>query len=120
MFTLGYDREQGRDLVGPGFIFGVRVPVVEKFAVDLDVGGDYLLGTRLCCFEDNTEERRAHLLDRSHFRLRAIPTWQPHPHFSVFAGAGLAVKVPFAVYSNFLEVDRSITLGPEVLLGVSI
>lgn len=120
MFTLGYGREQGKDLVGPGFIFGVRVPVVEKFAIDLDVGGDYLLGTRLCCFESNMKERRAHLLDRSHFRLRAIPTWQPHPQFSVFAGAGLAVKVPFAVYSNFKEVDRAVTLGPEVLLGVSI
>lgn len=120
MFTLGYDREDGADLVGPGFIIGVRAPVTPKFAVDMDVGGDYLLGTRLCCFESTQQERRAHLKDRSHFRLRVLPTWQPSPHFSIFAGGGLAVRIPFAVYSNFLEVDRTITLGPEVLLGVSI
>lgn len=120
LFTLGYDREQGADLFGPGFAMGVRVPVVPKFAVDLDVGGEYLLGTRVCCFEDSLEERRAHVRDRSHFRLRAIPTWQVHPHFSVFAGAGAVVTVPFSVYSDFREVDREVTLGPEVLLGVSI
>lgn len=120
MFTFGYDREGGRDLFGPGFILGVRAPVVDKFAVDLDVGGDYLTGARFCCFEDTVAERRAHALDRSNFRLRVIPTWQPHPHFSVFAGGGIAVRVPFGVYSDYAEIDHTVTLGPEVLLGVSI
>src|SRR5690606_11525741 len=120
MFTFGYDREGNRDLFGPGFILGVRAPVGNKFAVDLDVGGDYLTGARFCCFEDTIAERRAHARDRSHFRLRAIPTWQPHPHFPLGAGRGIAVRVRFGVYSGYTEIDHTVTLGPEVLLGVSI
>lgn len=120
MFTVGYHDQAGNDVMGPGLIVGTRVPVAPKFAVDFDVGAEYLLGSRLCCFATPTDESLAHMHDQNNYRLRVIPTWQPYRHFSVFAGAGAVLKVPFALYSNVTGAERDVTLGPEVLFGVSL
>jgi len=120
MLTLGYDREPEHELFGPGFVFGVRVPVSAELSVAIDLGGDYLFGTRFCCYESQTEERIAHTRDRNHFRLRVLPTWQVTPRFALFAGGGMALEVPFALYSNLDGYDQSVALGPELVVGLEL
>jgi hypothetical protein len=122
MFTLGYHRDADDDVnaFGPGFVFGVRVPVNRQVAVAFDVGGDYLFGTRFCCYEDKTEERVAHTNDRSHYRLRVLPTLQIAPRLAIFAGGGLALEVPFARYSNLEGYDQNVELVPDFAAGIEL
>jgi hypothetical protein len=120
MITAGHYRTGKRDAFGPGLVFGVRVPVHDEVSVALDVGGDYLFGTRFCCYRDQTEERIAHTRDRNHFRLRVLPTWQPKPHFALFAGGGVALKVPFAAYSGLDGYDQAVELEPELAAGIEL
>ncbi len=120
MLTAGHYRAGERDAFGPGVVFGVRVPVHDEVSVAFDVGGDYLFGTRFCCYRDETEERVAHTRDRNHFRLRVLPTYQPKPYFALFAGGGVALKVPFAAYSRLAGYDQSVELEPELSIGVEL
>ena len=120
MLTLGYHREDGTDLLGGGLVIGGRIPALPQFWVALDVGGDYLLGTRICCYDTRTEERIAHTRDRNHFRLRVLPTWQADKHFSVFAGPAAALRVPFALYSNLPGYDQNVELLPEFAMGIEL
>jgi hypothetical protein len=122
MLTLGYHRDVGDEVnaFGPGIVFGVRVPVVKELSVAFDVGGDYLFGARFCCYEDQTEERVAHTKDRNHFRLRVLPTWQIGRRFSLFAGGGVALEVPFARYSNLEGYDQSVRLVPDFAAGIEL
>jgi hypothetical protein len=120
MLTAGHYRNGERDAFGPGVVLGVRVPASDEIAVAFDIGGDYLFGTRFCCYSDETEERRAHTRDRNHFRLRVLPTWQLKPRFSLFAGGGVALKVPFARYSNLRGYDQAVELEPELAVGVEL
>ena len=107
MLTFGYRREDEVNAFGPGFVFGVHVPVAHDLGVAFDVGGDYLFGARLCCYESRTAERIAHTKDRNHYRLRILPTWQVRPRFALFAGGGVSANVPFALYSDFRGYDRT-------------
>jgi hypothetical protein len=120
MFTLGYHREDEVNAFGPGFVFGVRVPVESGISVAFDVGGDYLFGTRFCCYEDKTAERVAHTKDRNHFRLRVLPSWQLKPRFAIFAGGGVALEVPFARYSDLDGYDQSVRLVPDFAAGIEL
>jgi len=120
MLTLGYHRADEVDAFGPGIVFGVRVPVAADASVAFDVGGDYLFGTRFCCYDDQTEERIAHTNDRNHFRLRVLPSWQVRPHIALFAGGGVSLEVPFARYSNLEGYDQSIGLGPDFAAGIEL
>lgn len=118
MLTFGYRREDDVNAFGPGFVFGVRVPVASDVSVAFDVGGDYLLGARLCCYESRTEERIAHTKDRNHYRLRILPTWQLKPRFALFAGGGVSAKVPFALYSDFRGYDQDVEVVPDFAAGL--
>lgn len=120
MLTAGHYRTGKRDAFGPGLVFGVRVPVHDEVSVALDVGGDYLFGARFCCYRDQTEERIAHTRDRNHFRFRVLPTYQPKSHFALFAGGGVALKVPFAAYSGLAGYDQSVELEPELAAGIEL
>jgi hypothetical protein len=120
MFTVGYHRADEVNAFGPGFVFGVRVPASDDLSIAFDVGGDYLFGTRFCCYEDQTEERIAHTKDRSHFRLRLLPTWQVKPRFAIFAGGGVSLEVPFARYSNLEGYDQNVRLVPDFAAGIEL
>jgi hypothetical protein len=120
LLSLGYHHSRAADAIGMGLTLGATVPLATRLSMDVDVGGDYLVGTRLCCYESRAEERVQHGRDRSHLRLRFVPTWRLHPALAVFAGAGLAARIPFALYSNFPQGDRSVRLVPELLAGVSL
>jgi hypothetical protein len=118
MLTFGYHREDDVNAFGPGFVLGVRVPVARDAGVAFDVGGDYLFGARLCCYDGTTEERIAHTQDRNHFRLRILPTWQVRPRIALFAGGGVSVNVPFALYSYLEGYDKTVRLAPDFAAGV--
>jgi hypothetical protein len=118
MLTFGYRREDEVDAFGPGFVFGVHVPVVSDAGVAFDVGGDYLFGARICCYESRTEERVAHTKDRNYYRLRVLPTWQIRPRVALFAGGGVSAEVPFALYSDFRGYDQDVELGPDFAAGI--
>jgi hypothetical protein len=118
MLTFGYRREDEVNAFGPGFVFGVRVPVTTDAGIAFDVGGDYLFGARICCYESRTEERVAHTKDRNHYRLRVLPTWQLRPRFALFAGGGVSAEVPFALYSDLRGYDQDVQLRPDFAAGV--
>jgi len=119
MITLGYhrDREEDLDLFGGGLVLGFRIPAAPQLAVAVDIGGDYLLGARICCYETRTEERIAHTNDRNHFRLRVLPTWQVQEHVALFAGPAIALRVPFALYSQLEGYNQDVELLPEFDVG---
>ncbi len=104
--------------VGPFFAMGVRIPTLPRMAIDVDLSGSYQLGTRLCCYESNREERLAHAKDRSYYGIRFIPNYSLHDHLTLFVGGGLGVSIPFAFYSNFEGSDRNVEFAPEALAGV--
>jgi hypothetical protein len=118
MLTLGYQRDDDVNAFGPGFVVGVRVPVAPDLGVAFDLGGDYLFGARLCCYETATEERIAHTQDKNHYRLRILPTWQVRPRIALFAGGGVSVNVPFALYSGLDGYDQTVRLEPDFAAGV--
>lgn len=120
MIDIGYHREDSVDLFGGGLVIGARVPIDQQFAVMVDVGGDYLLGARICCYATRTDERIAHTRDRNHFRLRVLPTWQAHPHFAIFAGPAAAVRIPFALYSNLSGYDQNVEFLADFDLGIEL
>lgn len=117
MLTFGYHREEDLDLFGGGLVVGWRIPVLPQVSVAVDVGGDYLLGTPLCCYDSRTEERIAHTKDRNHYRLRVLPTWQVQRHFALFAGPAAAMRVPFALYSDLDGYDQDVEFVPEFDVG---
>jgi len=103
--TASAGSERGRDQLGPGALFGIRVPIAPLF-FDSDLGGTYLFDSKLSGVEN----------DRLLLRWRALLGFSVSKHLSGFVGGSATVGMHFR--QGLSQCQTDVFLRPELIAGV--
>ncbi len=106
-----------RALYGGGLTIGASIPVANRVAVDVDVGGLHLFANTACC-RDRFVGAVAREHDQSLGKLRALGRFEILKHLSLFAGTGATGRVSYPLRGNDTEIK--FTLVPEFFAGVQL